>query len=102
MKILLPALAALLIFSCSSKGKSKDSKDSVPATTTVGMDMKPGSYQQLSCVNDPSNAYEVYLPTGFSKDQKYKTVIFFDPHGAGHLPLEKYKSLADAYNYIFV
>ncbi|HET6992993.1 MAG TPA: hypothetical protein VFJ43_16795, partial [Bacteroidia bacterium] len=103
MKIFLPILAITLVFSCYSAGTEKTKQDTVQQQQqVVAPEMKPGTYVQLSCANDPSNSYEVYFPNGFKKENKYKVVIFFDAHGNGHLPLEKYKSLADTYNYIFV
>ncbi|MCX6311331.1 MAG: hypothetical protein NT084_06800 [Bacteroidetes bacterium] len=102
MRIFLPLLSLALTFSCSSGTSDKTNQDSATTQLVTVLDLKAGTFIQLSCANDASNSYEVYLPIGFNKTDKYKVVIFFDAHGNGHLPLEKYKSLADNYNYIFV
>jgi hypothetical protein len=53
------------------------------------------------CRSDPSQSYALYIPARGNKEA-LPVLYFFDPHGDGALPLNKYKSLADAYGYILV
>jgi hypothetical protein len=91
----------LFVFSCGSGEPGKTNPDSVPqqAQATV---LKKGDYTELSVNGNPSNAFSVYLPSSYDTAKKYALVIFFDAHGNGKLPMEKYKSLAEKWNYIFI
>lgn len=101
MRIFLPLfLSALSIVSCSSTEEKKAAVDSAPAQQTVAP--KAGAITQFSCASDPSNLYSVYLPANYDAAKKYPVIIFFDAHGNGELPINKYKSLADRWNYIFI
>ena len=53
------------------------------------------------CKTDPTQSYALYIPvTGNSKP--LPVVYFFDPHASGAFPLNKYKSLADAFGFIII
>lgn len=53
------------------------------------------------CKTDAAQSYALYIP--LKGDKKTLPVIyFFDPHGDGSYPLNKYKSLADEYNFILI
>src|SRR5579863_3159828 len=55
----------------------------------------------VRCSADPTQTYALYIPPrGLS--QALPVVYCFDPHGAGILPVRKYKALADAYGLILV
>lgn len=51
------------------------------------------------CRSDPSQSYALYIPEKGNKEAM-PILYFFDPHGNGSLPLNKYKALADAYGFI--
>lgn len=102
MRLFLPLLSIGFILSCSSSNSEKTDQDSTQAVVTKAPEIKAESFVQFSCALDASNSYEAYFPRTFNKENRYKVVIFFDPHGDGHLPLAKYKSLADEYDYIFI
>lgn len=48
------------------------------------------------------NTYSLYLPTNYDTTKSFPVIYFFDPHGKGNLPIEKYKSIADSLGIIFV
>lgn len=50
------------------------------------------------CKTDVTQSYALYIPA----TNNGAVIYFFDAHGAGALPLNKYKSLADKYGYILV
>jgi hypothetical protein len=52
----------------------------------------------VTCKADVTQSYALYIPANSSG----AVVYCFDAHGAGALPLNKYKSLADKYGYILV
>lgn len=53
------------------------------------------------CQSDPSQSYALYIPKK-GNGTALPIIYFFDPHAAGALPLNKYKSLADAYGFILI
>ncbi|HEV9037807.1 MAG TPA: hypothetical protein VGQ51_14330 [Puia sp.] len=53
------------------------------------------------CKADASQSYAVYIPVAGGKEA-LPAVYFFDSHGAGALPLLKYRRLADIYGCILI
>jgi hypothetical protein len=51
---------------------------------------------------DAGQTFALYLPKGYSDTSHLPAIIFFDPHGAGTLPLNLYHELADKYHYILI
>ena len=56
---------------------------------------------RVVCAADVSQSYALYIPVRGDK-QPLPIVYFFDSHGVGSLPLQKYKTLADTYGFILV
>ncbi|MDP4284947.1 MAG: hypothetical protein Q8891_11015 [Bacteroidota bacterium] len=71
-------------------------KTSVADTFTTGKVIT-----QVSCLGDATETYALYLPEN-SNNEALPVIYFFDPHGDGELPLNKYKALADRYHYILI
>lgn len=57
---------------------------------------------KVALKNDASQSYALYLPGNYSLEKKYSIIYAFDPHSDGRLPVNKYKELAEQYNYIIV
>jgi len=53
------------------------------------------------CKADGTQSYALYIPQK-GNGKPLPVVFFFDPHGDGSLPLNKYKTLAEAYGFILV
>lgn len=53
------------------------------------------------CKADATQSYAVYIPTKGNANA-LPIVYFFDSHGSGALPLNKYRSLAETYGFILV
>src|SRR6266404_2597304 len=51
------------------------------------------------CKADPAQSYALYIPSK-GNATALPVIYFFDPHGSGALPLNKYRSLAEAYGFI--
>jgi len=62
--------------------------------------LQPGKVvDSVFCKADPTQSYAVYIPAEGNQNA-LPILYFFDPHGAGALPLNKYRSLADRYGFI--
>jgi len=104
-----PIFLALLMclggISCNSENKSKklelDPEAHVKAaavrTFERGKILDPLSIQLQS---DESCA--LYLPKGYLTGYTWPTILFFDPKGQGHKPLELYRDLADEFGFILI
>ena len=55
----------------------------------------------VHCKSDPAQSYALYVPPK-AQTATLPLVYCFDPHGAGSLPVRKYRALADAYGFILV
>jgi hypothetical protein len=56
---------------------------------------------RVPCMGDPTQSYALYIPVT-AKKGPLPVIYFFDSHGAGVLPLSKYRALADTYGYILI
>ncbi|MBS1603899.1 MAG: hypothetical protein JST42_14630 [Bacteroidetes bacterium] len=64
----------------------------------TGVAAAPGKLiDTVVCKADPTQSYALYVP---AKAGVLPVVYFFDPHGSGALPLNKYRLLADRYGFI--
>lgn len=69
---------------------------SIPSSDTI---IQKGVIHPLIHCPD-STGYALYLPSGYTTEKRYPVIFFFDAHGEGLLPVEKYKSLAEKYSFI--
>ncbi len=68
----------------------------------AGDTVQPGKIMEaVTCKADPSQSYALYIPLK-GNATPLPIIYFFDSHGAGALPLNKYKSLAETYGFILV
>jgi len=108
-------LSLLLVISCKSKSNSSselsDSKQETNANKSFNVvskpegaiTVKPGEiYYSIPCPSDSNFHFSLYLPINYQTNEKTPVIILFDPQGHGSDPIEKYKELADQYNFILV
>lgn len=93
--------------SASTENESKVTDTATTTTTTLSTSSVPYSFEvgkvipHVVCKSDPSQSYALYIPPK-GKTEALPVIYFFDPHADGSLPLNKYKALADAYNFILI
>ena len=102
---------AILVFytiSCAGKNHGNTPGDNVDIDTTLaGAISAADTFEtgkvitHVICKTDPSQSYALYIPAKGNND-KLPVVYFFDPHGDGALPLDKYKALSDSYDFILI
>ena len=56
----------------------------------------------VSCQNDPTQTYTLYLPTGFDPSRRWPVLLIFDPRGRSVLAAELFRDAAEAYGWILV
>jgi len=84
-----------------------DTKVKDTVVTAAAAPAKPDSFpvgkviDAVICTGDASQSFALYIPAKSSKEPM-PIVYCFDPHGAGSLPVKKYKTLADTYGFILV
>ena len=55
---------------------------------------------RLTCLDDPTQTYALYLPSHYSPDRRWPVIYAFDPIGRGKPAVEVYQSAAEKYGYI--
>jgi hypothetical protein len=101
-------LAALctLLLSCSSAEEKKTEPQSqvvVPPPPPVYDTFETGKViNPVFLKGDSTIAYALYLPSAYTTKKKYPVIFFFDPHAAGHIPVERYKDLAEKYGFVIL
>ncbi len=72
---------------------------SKPQTTEI---KKGEIVDSVSCTDDPSQSYAVYLPSNYSPDHKWPVLYALDPGARGKAPLEHYKDAAEKWGWILI
>ena len=90
------------IVSCSGKKTETSTVDSHPEVTSAPIEKAGHAFSHQPCQLDANLHYSIYYPTRFSAKGKLPILILFDPHGDPEFPLEKYKSLANSYDFILM
>jgi pimeloyl-ACP methyl ester carboxylesterase len=67
----------------------------------AGLQSRSQMTDTVLCKSDPAQFYALYVPLK-AKTEALPLVFCFDPHGAGSLPVRKYRALAEAYGFILV
>lgn len=105
MKYIPYILLFLTLGSCAHQNSEKEQPVSSDAaqTTVYDTSFSGGNiYKNILCTNNNSVSYAVYLPTSYDTTKKFPVLYFFDAHADGLLPVEKYKTLADKFGFIFI
>jgi len=94
--------------SCAGKNSRNAAEETNDVDTTlanaasVADSFKTGQViAQVICKADPQQSYALYIPAS-GNNESLPVVYFFDPHGDGSLPLDKYKVLGDKYDFILI
>ncbi len=94
-------LLVLILASCGSSTTNVGSADSLTENANEIV-LSAGSITTMSCKLNVANGYEVYLPASLDDTSRYPVLFFFSPDGNGKVPVEKYKELADKWEFILV
>ncbi|MFN0187112.1 MAG: hypothetical protein ACKVQV_00265 [Bacteroidia bacterium] len=95
-------LCFLGIVSCSGKKVEPSKVDALSKVDSAPLEKSGNTFSNQPCQFDANLHYSVYYPTRFSSKQKLPILILFDPHGDPDFPIEKYKSLANTYDFILI
>lgn len=95
------AATFLLTVSCSGGTDNNKLADTNTSASVADSIISGKVIAQVPCKSNPAQSYALYIPTGM-QNKVLPVVYFFDPHAAGALPLNKYKALADRYQFILI
>src|SRR5258708_9126807 len=84
------ALAALSVLSLMAAASAQTQKTPAPGVVIPS----------ITCLDDASQSYALYLPSHYSADHPWPIVYAFDPFARGRAPVELYKDVAEKYGYI--
>jgi len=75
----------------------------VPAVDVPPVRVAAGEMVQgISCANDASQTYTLYLPADFTNDRRWPVLLIFDPRGRSVLAAELFREAADTYGWVLV
>jgi tetratricopeptide (TPR) repeat protein len=57
---------------------------------------------RITCLDDPTQSYAVYLPSKYNPDRAWPIIYAFDPFARGKAAVDVYKDAAEKYGYIVV
>lgn len=84
-------------------GKKKEPKEVQPPPQDQYGQFETGKIlNHISCLNDSSQSYALYLPKSYNINKKYPVIYAFDASARGSLALKQYSALAEKYNYILI
>lgn len=93
---------------CANKNHGENATDNnikdtaVAAKTVIADTLEAGKViGHVYCKTDAAQSYALYIPAK-GNNEALPVIYFFDPHSDGSLPLIKYKTLADAYDFILI
>lgn len=94
--------AIAFLFSCSSSPSADVQLASAVKADSVKRDdfVRGEIIPKIKCAGDSTISYALYLPRTYTGISGVPVIYFFDPHGSGSFPLEKYKDLSEKYGYI--
>ena len=104
---LIPIIVFLYTSSCAGKSHQDALKNDTAQISSAAAAPAKDTFETgkiispVYCKNDASQSYALYIPAN-SKSESLPVIYFFDPHGSGSFPLNKYKSLAERYGFIFI
>lgn len=93
--------------SCSVKNSGNTAKETGDFDTSILVNspdaetIQTGKVIKVTCKADAGQSYALYIPAK-GNEEILPVIYFFDPHGDGSFPLDKYKALADIYNFILI
>lgn len=103
-------LTILFIYTISCAGKNQDNipNNNTDTDTAIATNISVADtfvnaqvIKQVNCKINPAQSFALYIPAKGDK-KPLPVIYFFDPHADGALPLDKYKALADIYNFILI
>lgn len=101
IRLLLAILPALLMTGCGNSPTKSQTTSPPPVTTQAPISEYHApldSVVRVSLPSDTSQSYALYIPhTTDSAGIPRTIIVFADPHGAGWLPVDKYRKLADRF-----
>lgn len=95
--VLFTLISALVIFSLSC-GHKKKKAGGIEETEII-----PGKvYDNITCKNDITVSYALYLPKSYDSSKRYPVVFAFDAHAKGIQPVDTFKNIAEEFGYIII
>jgi predicted esterase len=69
--------------------------------TAVAQRLPPGEFlANVSCADDPTERYALYLPSDYSPDRTWSLLLAFHPGANGAVMVARYQAAAERYGYV--
>jgi pimeloyl-ACP methyl ester carboxylesterase len=90
----------IILFLAGCRGGKKQAEVPDLWSTPHEQALPADSLLTLPLKNDTTLSVTVYIPPRYNDSSRLPLLLLFDPHGAGALPVKKYRSPARRYGYI--
>lgn len=76
---------------------------SLASISIARQDVESGKVlDSVTCLNNPSQTYSLYLPSFYSEERKWPVIFVFEPAARGVLPVRKFQKAAEELGYIVI
>ena len=100
-RLILISSLLICLSACSSKSSPSEGHSAVAQTAALPPLVLPSdSLVNVQLPSDTQQSYYIYVPSSAHDAKSTPLIIFFDPHGSGRLPVEKYQKLADKFGMV--
>lgn len=89
---------AIFLVTCVPLAAAQQSRP--PGDLDIDIQAARGNITRVTCLNDATQSYALYLPSHYSPDRPWPTIYAFDPFARGKTAVEEYKDAAEKYGYI--
>ena len=86
-----PSLSVAALVACICLSASGTAAQTLEAGTVI---------ERVTCGDEPSQTYALYLPSAYSPDRKWSLLLAFHPAARGRPMVEKYRAAAEVYGFI--
>lgn len=72
-------------------------------TDTEGNEFETNKvYPNVSGVSGSGSKFSIYFPDAYTSEEKLPVLVLLDPHAQGEIPVSKYATIANKYNYVLL
>ena len=98
IRLILISTLSMCLMACGNKSSpSENPSPSAKTATLPPLTLPSDSLINVQLPSDTQQSYYMYVPSSAHDAKSTPLIIFFDPHGSGRLPIEKYHKLADRF-----
>ncbi|MEO8277527.1 MAG: hypothetical protein ABI639_15035 [Thermoanaerobaculia bacterium] len=96
----MPSLPSLFLLALALAPVSTAVASGAETPATLSGLSKAEIHSAIACTSDPTQTFELYLPTAFSPDRRWPLLLVFDPRSRGKASAELFQEAAERYGWM--